>query len=184
MTFRRSLHTPAFTIVAGLLSLAAASPVLAQATTSQMEGMKLSNDEPIQIESDQLEIKEQEKTAYFTGNVKVVQGTTTMRAGKMTVLYTGEGSSMTSGNADIDKIFLDDKVLLTSGTQQATAQKGEFDMPSQTFILTGDQVVLSEGANVFKGCKLTVYMNTGEAKLDACGGRVEILLDPKSRQQQ
>ena len=35
--------------------------------------------------SDQLEIKEQEKTDYFTGNVKVVQGTTTMRAGKMTV---------------------------------------------------------------------------------------------------
>jgi lipopolysaccharide assembly outer membrane protein LptD (OstA) len=30
---------------------------------------------PIQIESDQLEIKEQEKKAYFTGNVKVVQGT-------------------------------------------------------------------------------------------------------------
>ena len=43
-------------------------------------------------------IKEQEKKAYFTGNVKVVQGTTTMRAGKMTVLYTGEGASMTSGS--------------------------------------------------------------------------------------
>jgi len=78
-------------IVGGLLSLAAVCPAFAQATTSQMDGMRLSNDEPIQIESDQLEIKEQEKKAYFTGNVKVVQGTTTMRAGKMTVLYTGEG---------------------------------------------------------------------------------------------
>ena len=91
--------------------------------------------------------------------------------------------SMTGGNADIDKIYLDDTVLLNSGTQQATADQGEFDMASQTFILTGDQVVLSEGPNVFKGCKLTVYMETGEARLDACGGRVEILLDPKSRQQ-
>ena len=141
-------------IVGGLLSLAAVCPAFAQATTSQMDGMRLSNDEPIQIESDQLEIKEQEKKAYFTGNVKVVQGTTTMRAGKMTVLYTGEGASMTGGNADIEKIYLDNKVLL------------------------------SEGPNVFKGCKLTVYMETGEARLDACGGRVEILLDPKSRQQQ
>ncbi|MCB5202537.1 LptA/OstA family protein [Neorhizobium sp. T786] len=183
MTLRQHAKISSTLIAAGLLSLAAASPLFAQATTSQMDGLKLSNDEPIQIESDQLEIKEQEKTAYFTGNVKVVQGTTTMRAGKMTVLYTGEGSSMTSGDADIDKIFLDDKVLLNSGTQQATAEKGEFDMPSQTFTLSGEQVVLSEGANVFKGCKLTVYMNTGEAKLDACGGRVEILLDPKSRQQ-
>jgi len=102
----------------------------------------------------------------------------------MTVLYTGEGGSMTAGNADIDKIYLDDKVFLTSGEQQATAEKGEFDMASQTFVLSGDQVVLSEGPNVFKGCKLTVLMETGEAKLDACGGRVEILLDPKSRPQQ
>ena len=57
-------------------------------------------------------------------------------------------------------------------------------MASQTFVLSGKQVVLSEGANVFKGCKLTVLMATGEAKLDSCGGRVEIMLDPKSRQQQ
>jgi lipopolysaccharide export system protein LptA len=169
---------------AGLVCLALTAPAIAQNTTSQMSGMALSNDEPIQIESDQLEIKEQEKKAYFTGNVKVVQGTTTMRAGKMTVLYTGEGASMTSGSTDIDKIFLDDQVFLNSGEQQATAEKGEFDMASQTFVLSGDQVVLSEGNNVFKGCKLTVLMNTGEAKLDACGGRVEILLDPKSRPQQ
>ena len=48
---------------AGLLCLALAAPAVAQNTTSQMSGMALSNDEPIQIESDQLEIKEQEKKA-------------------------------------------------------------------------------------------------------------------------
>ncbi|MDE1159884.1 MAG: LptA/OstA family protein [Neorhizobium sp.] len=154
----------------------------AQSTTSSMSGMKLSKDEPIQIQSDQLEIKDQEKKAFFTGNVQVVQGTTTMKSGKMTVLYTGEGASVSSGSTNIDKIFMDDKVLLTSGDQQATADNGQFDMPSQTFVLTGKQVVLSQGQNVFKGCKLTVHMQTGEAKLDACGGRVEIMLDPKSQQ--
>jgi lipopolysaccharide export system protein LptA len=156
----------------------------AQTTSSKMEGLKLSNDAPIQIQSDQLEIKDQEKRAFFTGNVQVVQGTTTMKAGKMTVLYKGEGASVTSGSTDIDKIFLDDTVFLTSGTQQATAEKGEFDMTSQTFVLSGKQVVLSEGANVFRGCKLTVQMATGQAKLDSCGGRVEIMLDPKSRPKQ
>lgn len=156
----------------------------AQTTSSKMEGLKLSNDAPIQIQSDQLEIKDQEKRAFFTGNVQVVQGTTTMKAGKMTVLYKGEGASVTSGSTDIDKIFLDDTVFLTSGTQQATAEKGEFDMASQTFMLSGKQVVLSEGKNVFRGCKLTVQMATGQAKLDSCGGRVEIMLDPNSRKQQ
>ncbi|MGO7374235.1 LptA/OstA family protein, partial [Rhizobium ruizarguesonis] len=50
----------------------------AQSTT--MSGMKLSNDQPIQIESDNLEIHDQEHTALFTGKVKVVQGTTTMQS--------------------------------------------------------------------------------------------------------
>jgi lipopolysaccharide export system protein LptA len=184
MCYRSFIKNTAAAIAAGFIACSLAISAHAQATTSQMEGLKLSNDQPIQIASDQLEIKEQEKKAYFTGNVKVVQGTTTMQAGKMTVLYRGEGTaSMTAGNADIDKIFLEGTVLLTSGKQQASADSGEFDMPSQTFVLSGKQVVLSDGPNVFKGCKLTVRMETGEAKLDSCGGRVEILLDPKSRRQ-
>ena len=32
----------------------------------------------------------------------------------------------------------------------------------------------------FTGCKLTVEMKTGLAKLDNCGGRVKISIDPKS----
>ena len=184
MTNRRLLNRNTAFLIAASFACCFAATASAQSTTSQMEGLKLSNDQPIQIQSDQLEIKEQEKKAFFTGNVQVVQGSTTMKADKMTVLYTGEGASVTSGNANIDKIFLDDTVFLTSGTQQATAEKGEFDMATQTFVLSGKQVVLSEGPNVFKGCKLTVLMETGQAKLDACGGRVEILLDPKSRQPQ
>jgi lipopolysaccharide export system protein LptA len=193
MMYRRLRNLSAAVIAAGILSCGAVA-AHAQSTASKMDGMKLSNDQPIQIQSDQLEIKDQEKKAFFTGNVQVVQGTTTMKAGKMTVLYkekaaaagdaTAAPTSISSGNADIDKIFLDDTVFLTSGTQQATADIGQFDMGSQTFVLTGKQVVLSDGPNVFKGCKLTVHMQTGEAKLDACGGRVEIMLDPKSRPKQ
>jgi lipopolysaccharide export system protein LptA len=181
MMYRNLRTSSAAVIAAGCVFMIAFS-AQAQSTTSSMSGMKLSKDEPIQIQSDQLEIKDQEKKAFFTGNVQVVQGTTTMKSGKMTVLYTGEGASVSSGSTNIDKIFMDDKVLLTSGDQQATADNGQFDMPSQTFVLTGKQVVLSQGQNVFKGCKLTVHMQTGEAKLDACGGRVEIMLDPKSQQ--
>lgn len=159
----------------------------AQTQSSTMDGLKLSNDKPIQIESDKLEIHDQEKTAVFTGKVKVVQGTTTLEAGTMTVFYVdkpgagGATPSISSGDADIDHILVSDKVFLSSGTQTATADDGEFDMASQTFILKGDKVVLSDGPNVFTGCQLTVFMNTGQAKLESCGGRVQIQLDPKSQ---
>lgn len=179
-----SLGRSAGVAAAGLVLSCLATAAFAQSTTSNMQGVKLSGDQPIAIESDQLEIRDQERKAYFTGNVKVVQGTTTLQAGKMTVNYKGEGSSLTSGDANIEKIFVDNNVYLTSETQKATADHGEFDMAAQTFILTGKQVVLSEGTNVFTGCKLTVLMNTGQAKLESCGGPVRIMLDPKSQKKQ
>ncbi|WFU09307.1 LptA/OstA family protein [Rhizobium sp. CB3090] len=188
------------------LAIFAATEAGAQATTSNMPGLKLSKDQPIQIESDKLEIHDAESQAVFTGNVKVVQGTTTMQAGKMTVFYKKkqpadanakpatenpvataakqQNQSLVSGNADIDHILVTDKVYLVSGTQTATADDGSFDMANQLAILKGQKVVLTDGPNVFTGCQLTVHMATGEAQLDACGGRVQIQLDPKSQQVQ
>ncbi len=182
----------------------AAADAGAQSTTSSMPGLALSKDQPIQIESDKLEIHDQESQAVFTGNVKVVQGTTTMQAGKMTVFYKKkqagdankqadnpvakaakeQNQSLVSGDANIDHILVTDKVYLVSGTQTATADDGSFDMTNQLAVLKGKKVVLTDGPNVFTGCQLTVHMATGEAQLDACGGRVQIQLDPKSQQVQ
>jgi lipopolysaccharide export system protein LptA len=184
----------------------AAADAGAQSTTSSMPGLALSSDQPIQIESDKLEIHDQESQAVFTGNVKVVQGTTTMQAGKMTVFYKKkqpgdanakpaeenpvtkaakeQNQSLVSGDANIDHILVTDKVYLVSGTQTATADDGSFDMAGQLAILKGKKVVLTDGPNVFTGCQLTVHMATGEAQLDSCGGRVQIQLDPKSQQVQ
>lgn len=168
--------------VAAILSVSL-FPALAfaQATSSNLDGMRLSNDQPIQIESDQLQFQEQDKAATFTGNVEVVQGTTTLRAGTMVVRYRGEGAAVTAGNADIERIDVSGTVFLSSGAQQATAERGFFNLDQQLFVLEGDRVVLSEGQNVFVGCKLTVKMDTGEARLESCGGRVQIQLDPKSQ---
>ena len=164
-------------LVTGILAF----PAIGSTQTTKMDGMKLSNDQPIQIESDELQFRQQDKQATFTGNVKVVQGTTTLQAGKMVVFYTGESADVTSGNADIEKIDVSDNVFLSSNQQQATADSGTFNLQKQVFVLEGKRVVLSEGQNVFVGCKLTVQMNSGEAKLGSCGGRVQIQLDPQSQ---
>lgn len=179
-----SLSTPSraaglFLLAAGVLL--AAGHAGAQQTSSKMKGMELSNDQPIQIQSDKLEIRDQEHMAEFTGNVKVVQGTTTLQAGRMVVRYASGGGSVASGNADIETIDVFDKVYLKSENQEATGDTGTFNMLDETMVLKGKKVVLSEGENVFVGCQLHVTMRTGEAKLDACGGRVMIQLDPKSR---
>lgn len=158
-----------------------AGPLGAVERAAKIKGISLSNNKPIQIESDKLEIREQEKRAIFTGNVKVAQGATTLRAGYMIVYYKAEGGSVSSGKADIDRIEVSKKVLLSSGAQNASADTGVFNMKSEILVLEGEKVVLSEGSNVFTGCKLTVLMKSEQAKLESCGGRVKIQLDPKSR---
>jgi lipopolysaccharide export system protein LptA len=140
----------------------------------------MSKDKPIQIESDALEIHDQDKQALFDGNVKVVQGTMTLNSDHMIVFYKGSGSAVTTGKGDIDRIEVKGNVTVFSGKQTAKGDAGSFDMASNFLTLTGQQVVLTDGPNVFTGCKLTVQMKTGLAKLDNCGGRVKISIDPKS----
>jgi lipopolysaccharide export system protein LptA len=175
----RSTPVSRLLLLAGFVLVAGAAG--AQQTSSRMKGLELSNDQPIQIQSDKLEIRDQDNKAEFSGNVKVVQGTTTLQAGNMIVYYAASGGSVAGGDADIEKIDVSGKVYLKSGTQEATADTGTFNLVNETLVLKGDKVVLSEGKNVFVGCQLSVTMRTGEAKLDACGGRVMIQLDPKSR---
>ena len=182
MPFHKRLK-PAAACLAVLFVL----PIMAQHAAAQVnerriQGLQLSGDQPIQIESDQLRINEASAQADFTGNVKVVQGDTVLKAGAMTVHYSKNGGSVSSGGADIESINVRQKVLLQSRTQTATADEGTFNMRSEVLVLTGKEVVLTEGDNVFIGCKLTVEMKSGLARLDSCGRRVMIQLDPKSRQ--
>jgi lipopolysaccharide export system protein LptA len=164
-------------------------PSLAQSGPSgQMSGLKLSGDQPIQIESDKLEVRQAESLAVFTGNVTVVQGPTLLKAGKMMVYYVKDpnaaakgteaaGAAMT-GSANIDHLEVSGKVYIKSNDQVATGDNGTFDMKTQVLVLSGKEVVLSQGPNVLKGCKLTVQMKTGLANVDGCGGRVIMSMTP------
>jgi lipopolysaccharide export system protein LptA len=195
-----------FASAASILLLMGLSPAMAQSDSpSTLSGLKLSGDKPIQIESDKLEVHQNENLAIFTGDVSVVQGPTLLKAGRMKVYYvksdaaadgkakkpTGGdkapasgGVSPMSGSANIDHLEIDGKVYIKSDDQVATGDSGTFDMKSQVLVLSGKKVVLSQGSNVLVGCKLTVQMQTGLAQVDACGGRVMMSLTPQSQSAQ
>ncbi|MEP9374310.1 LptA/OstA family protein [Mesorhizobium sp. KR1-2] len=153
---------------------------------SRLTGLSLSGKEPIQIESDKLEVREADNVAIFSGNVTVVQGPTLLKAGKMTVYYVrGDGSAAT-GSANIDRLEVDDKVYVKSNTQVATGDRGTFDMKTEVLVLSGKEVVLSEGTNVLVGCRLTADMKSGQAQVEGCqkgetgNGRVMMSITPGS----
>ena len=52
-----------------------------------MQGFSQNRDQPIQIEAASLEMRDKKKEATFSGNVKVVQGDTTMTSKVLVVFY-------------------------------------------------------------------------------------------------
>ena len=170
------------------LALLAVAPGWAQsAGDDRLSGIKLSGDQPIQIESERLELRDNDRVAIFSGNVNVTQGTTELKSGRMVVHYASGGGPVASGGARIEKLEVDGKVYVRSQEQVATGDRGVFDMNTETLVLTGDRVVLSEGDNVIVGCKLTVEMKSGQARFDGCdrgtqpgSGRIIMQIAPRS----
>ena len=191
---RRSKSAWLVGAASALLVLGTAHSFAQSSATSQIPGLKLSGDQPIQIESDKLEVRQNESMAVFTGNVTVNQGPTLLKAGKMTVYYVkpaggdkdksaAAGASAMTGAANIDHLVVENKVYIKSNDQIATGDTGKFDMKTQVLVLSGKEVVLSQGDNVLKGCKLTVQMKSGLGNVDGCP-RVIMMFKPQKQDAQ
>ena len=78
---------------AAALCLLPATPAPAQTMTNTFGGFSKNSNEPIDIESDVLVVHDEQKYATFKGNVKAVQGTTTLRAqASSTCIMSASGS--------------------------------------------------------------------------------------------
>ncbi len=151
------------------------------------------NNLPVQIDAKALEVQDKKKTATFSGNVKVVQGDTTMTCRTLVVFYGQEmglagdapvvKTHSTAGavpNAqNIRRIEAHGDVLVVSKDQNATGDLGVYDLPAKTITLTGN-VVLTQGKNVMHGDRLIVDTVTGNAHVEGAqraGVRAVIMPD-------
>lgn len=194
--------------IALALGLCAAEPARAQNISDSFGGFSKNSDEPIDIESDVLVVHDAKKYATFKGNVKAVQGTTTLRARELDVHYVGSGSdSLSRGSApgasadagttatdstpgagnsgtQINQIEARGDVIITSEQDQTTTSDWAlYDVPTQ-MVTVGGNVVLMQGKNVLKGDRLIIDLKTGESRFEnrgdaAAGGRIRALFMPK-----
>jgi lipopolysaccharide export system protein LptA len=76
---------------AAFLAVAACGGAWAQSAVqgvpNAMQGFSQNREQPIQIESDTLEVRDKKKEATFAGSVKVIQGDTTMTSKSLVVFY-------------------------------------------------------------------------------------------------
>ncbi|MDB5634502.1 MAG: organic solvent tolerance protein OstA, partial [Tardiphaga sp.] len=71
----------------------AAAQSAVQGVPNAMQGFSQNRDQPIQIEAATLEMRDKKKEATFSGDVKVVQGDTTMKSKSLVVFYDGGGAA-------------------------------------------------------------------------------------------
>lgn len=144
----------------------------AQDVSDAFSGLSASSRDPIEIEADELEVQDREKTAVFRGNVRLVQGPTTLRASSITVYYDGRA---TGTNQQISKVEARGPIRVTSEDQTARGDRATFQMATQILTLTGN-VILTKGSNELRGQRLIVNLKTGESRVEApknqSGGRV------------
>ena len=198
MFFPRSLATAAFA-----LALIAPGAALAQSAMSgvpnAMQGFSQNRDQPIQIEAASLEMRDKKKEATFAGNVKVVQGDTTMTSKTLVVFYdqaaapapaaptaanakAAKSAPMQAatpgpgGSSSIRRLEAKGNVVVTQKDQVVTGDTAVFDTKTNLITMlggAGNQVVLTQCQNVLRGDRLLVDMTTGVSRVESDSGRVQ-----------
>jgi lipopolysaccharide export system protein LptA len=168
-----------------------------------MQGFSQNRDQPIQIESATLEMRDKKKEATFAGNVKVIQGDTTMTSKTLVVFY--ESSSAAPAPTATSKTGTKAAPAPAASTQAAPIQsatpgpggassikrleaRGNVVVTQKDQIVTGETavfdtktnlvtmlggVVLTQGKNVLRGDRLLVDMTTGVSRVESDSGRVQ-----------
>jgi lipopolysaccharide export system protein LptA len=203
----RSLATAAFA-----LALIASAEARAQSAVSgvpnAMQGFSQNRDQPIQIEAASLEMRDKKKEATFSGNVKVVQGDTTMTSKTLVVFYEQTAAAPATpapaptkgakaapapsaplpaaapgpgGSSNIRRLEAKGSVVVTQKDQVVTGETAIFDTKANLITMTGG-VVLTQCKNVLRGDRLLVDMTTGVSRVEVGdGGRVQGLFDQSDK---
>ncbi|MGY2902142.1 LptA/OstA family protein [Bradyrhizobium sp. URHC0002] len=200
MKFMMQFLSRSFADAALALALIASGDALAQGAMSgvpnAMQGFSQNRDQPIQIEAASLEMRDKKKEATFSGNVKVVQGDTTMTSKSLVVFYdsgpapatpapaapaapkgskSGPMQSATpgpGGSSSIRRLEARGSVVVTQKDQVVTGDTAIFDTRANLITMAGG-VVLTQCKNVLKGDRLKVDMTTGVSRVESDGGKVQ-----------
>lgn len=187
----------------GGAALIATGAAVAQSTMqgvpNAMQGFSQNRDQPIQIEAASLEMRDKKKEATFAGNVKVVQGDTTMTSKTLVVFYDSSSDKAAApqaapvkgtksapaqsapmesatpgpgGASSIKRLEARGNVVVTQKDQVVTGETAVFDTKTNLITMLGG-VVLTQCQNVLRGDRLMVDMTTGVSRVESDSGKVQ-----------
>jgi lipopolysaccharide export system protein LptA len=179
---------------AGVATGKAVAQSSVQGVPNAMQGFSQNRDQPIQIEAATLEMRDKKKEATFSGNVKVVQGDTTMTSKTLVVFYESTQAPAAGpapdskaptksapiqsstpgpgGSSSIRRLEARGNVVVTQKDQVVTGETAVFDTKTNLITMLGG-VVLTQCKNVLRGDRLLVDMTTGVSRVESDSGKVQ-----------
>ena len=155
-------HAPAalFAVLTSLLS----SPALAQ-IAPQSKG-------PVAITADDLTVHNKDCEAIYTGNAEALQDTSRLRANVMNFFNKKVANPHPGANPDadpscgeLDRMEAHGNVFYVTPTRVVKGDDAVYTADNTTIVMTGTEVVATQGKNVVSGTRLTINTTTGEATM-------------------
>lgn len=139
----------------------------------------VSDDEPIDISADELELDQEKQIAIFKGNVDAVQGTLNLKSEELVIYYiqgadesSDEEATAGGGRTNIRQIDATGDVRLATPKEMASGDWAIYDIEKGVITL-GGKVSLTQGENILQGAKLIVDVETGNSRLLAAKNGTE-----------
>lgn len=154
--------------------------VVAAFRAAQADASEAPEPDKIQITADRLVADQNSQFVLFSGNVKAVQGKTTIFSDSLKIYY--RDSQIAPGTYDrnaIDKIFANGNVRIVFEDKTAFCEQAVYITETEALTLSGEGTRIESADNFISGEKITIYQLTGQIIVDGSEGKkVQAIFHP------
>jgi lipopolysaccharide export system protein LptA len=127
---------------------------------------------PVDITADQLTGHNKECEAIYTGNAEALQDTSRLRANEMDFYnkklpnaHPAAGADANPTCGELDRMEAHGNVYYVTPDRVVKGDDAIYTADNTTIVMTGSEVVATQGKNVVSGTRLTINTTTGEATM-------------------
>jgi len=118
----------------------------------------------VEARSREMQYEEAKNRVVYTGDVEIRQGDILTRSPEVVVLLAKDGET-------VDRMLAGEPVEVHQGLKRANGERGTYTPATETFVLTGEKVVLHDADRRLEGRMLTFEVGSDRIRVD---GREEV----------
>lgn len=127
---------------------------------------------PVDITADQLTGHNKDCEAIYSGNAEALQGTSRLRANVMNFFnkkipnpHPGNNPDANQNCGDLERMEAHGNVFYVTPDRVVKGDDAVYTADNTTIVMTGTEVVATQGKNVISGTRLTINTTTGESTM-------------------